>query len=97
MNSFLEIGKYAAVCYLFGINLLTFAIYGWDKWKARKDQWRIPEKRLLLLAAFGGSIGAAMGMYVFRHKIRKLRFAVGIPVIMLLQAAAVAGLCRYLR
>ena len=52
--------------YLIAINAITFIIYGIDKWKARKNKWRIPESTLLLLAVFGGSIGAFLGMRVWR-------------------------------
>ena len=50
---------------LLSLNILTFIIYGIDKWKARKGRWRIPESSLLLLAACGGSIGAWCGMRVW--------------------------------
>ena len=73
--------------YLFGINLLTFLIYGIDKWKAKKDKWRIPEATLLLLAALGGSIGALLGMSVFHHKTRHKKFIIGVPLILLAQIA----------
>ena len=44
------------IYYLLGINLLTFFVYGIDKWKAKRDRWRIPEATLLMLAALGGSV-----------------------------------------
>ena len=44
------------------LNVITFFLYGIDKWKAKKDRWRIPESTLLLLAVLGGSIGAWLGM-----------------------------------
>lgn len=71
--------------YLVIINLITFAIYGNDKQRARKNRWRIPEKTLLLLALAGGSIGAWTGMQVFRHKTQKQLFKIGIPCIFVLQ------------
>lgn len=69
--------------YLVGINILTWMVYGIDKWKARNSQWRIPERTLLLLTLAGGSVGAAAGMMVFRHKIRKPKFYIGVPVLFL--------------
>ena len=48
--------------YLLGINLVTFLLYGIDKWKAKNGQWRISEANLLWLAVIGGSIGALLGM-----------------------------------
>lgn len=71
--------------YLLSLNILTFIIYGIDKWKARKGRWRIPESSLLLLAACGGSIGAWCGMQVWHHKTLHKKFKYGIPLILLLQ------------
>ena len=73
--------------YLIAINILTFLIFGIDKRKARKGKWRIPEATLIGLAVAGGSIGALLGMYLFRHKTQKRKFNLGIPAILLLQAA----------
>ena len=74
--------------YLVVINAITLLAYGIDKMKAKKGAYRIPEKTLIVLAIIGGSIGAILGMVLFRHKIRKPRFAVGLPVILALQIAA---------
>ena len=54
--------------YLIVINIVTFLIYGIDKWKAKQGSWRISEATLLILAVIGGSIGALLGMKVWRHK-----------------------------
>ena len=71
--------------YLIGINILTFLIFGADKWKAKRDKWRIPEDTLIWLAIAGGSVGALLGMYLFRHKTKHRKFQIGIPVILLVQ------------
>lgn len=71
--------------YLVLINLLTFAAYGIDKRKAQKNAWRIKESTLLLLAAAGGSVGALLGMQIFRHKTKHPKFTVGVPLILLVQ------------
>lgn len=71
--------------YLIGINVLTFLVYGMDKWKAKRDKWRIPEDTLIWLAVAGGSVGALLGMHLFRHKTRHRKFLIGIPVILLVQ------------
>ena len=73
--------------YLVVINLLTFAVYGIDKRRARRGQWRVPERTLFLLAILGGSVGALAGMYGFRHKTRHWYFRFGIPAILLVQIA----------
>ena len=75
--------------------LIAFALMGIDKWKARNDSWRIPEKTLFLSAILGGSIGSLAGMYLFRHKTKHLSFTIGMPVILVLQIALV--LCLRLR
>ena len=73
------------VWYLIGINVLTFLLYGIDKWRAQRDRWRIPEDTLIWLAIVGGSIGALLGMYLFRHKTKHRKFTIGIPVILAVQ------------
>ena len=75
------------IIYLIIINALTFLIFGADKRRARRDRRRVRESTLFLLAAIGGSIGALLGMYVFRHKTRHWYFCVGIPAILILQIA----------
>ena len=73
--------------YLELVNLAAFALMGIDKRRARRRRRRIPEATLILSAAVGGSIGALGGMYLFRHKTRKRKFTVGIPVILGMQVA----------
>ena len=73
--------KTSIMIYLFVMNLLTFAVFGADKYKARKKKFRVPEKTLLLLAVIGGSTGALAGMYIFHHKTRKWYFRIGVPCI----------------
>lgn len=71
--------------YLVCINLAAFALMGVDKRRARRRQWRVPEKLLFLTALLGGSAGAWAGMYTFHHKTRHWYFVVGMPVILLVQ------------
>lgn len=71
--------------YFLAMNILTFGVFGVDKYKAIKKKYRIPEKTLFLLAAMGGSAGALAGMFVFRHKTRKWYFRIGIPCILAVQ------------
>ena len=73
--------------YLLIISALTFLTFGADKRRARRDRRRVRERTLFLLAVLGGSIGALLGMYVFRHKTRHWYFCVGIPAILILQIA----------
>lgn len=76
--------KYLLV-YLLIINAAGFLLMLVDKYKARKNLWRIPEATLLGVAAIGGSVGALWGMYAVRHKTRHLKFTLGIPVLLALQ------------
>jgi len=71
--------------YLLLINAVSFLLMLIDKYKARKNLWRIRESTLIITAALGGSIGALMGMYTFRHKTKHLRFTLGIPIILAIQ------------
>ncbi len=71
--------------YLLGINILTFFIFGIDKWRAKNHKWRIPEATLLLLALLGGSAGALIGMEVWNHKKKHEKFVYGLPLILLAQ------------
>ena len=70
--------------YLIIINLITFIIFGIDKYKAIKDKWRVKEATLLGLSFIGGALGGMLGMYVFRHKTKKFYFFLGIPFMMIL-------------
>ena len=56
-----------------------------DKWKAKNNAWRIPENTLFSITVLGGGIGTIAGMYVFRHKTKKPKFTIGMPVILVLE------------
>ena len=78
------------VIYLIVINVVTFFIYGVDKWKAMRSKWRISEAMLLGLAVIGGSIGAWLGMKVWHHKTMHKKFKYGIPLILIVQITLLA-------
>lgn len=69
------------------VNIATFLMYGVDKWNAKHNLRRIPEKTLLGITAAGGSLGACVGMQLFRHKIRKPRFYLGVPFMLIVHIA----------
>ena len=73
---------WGVIAYLALINIITFIVFGVDKYKARNHKWRVPEATLFLLALIGGSVGAILGMYTFRHNM-------GCPTI---REAGVAGI-----
>lgn len=66
-------------------NLVVFITYGLDKKLARKRKQRISEKALLLLAFFGGGIGAYFGMFYFRHKTKHWKFKILVPLMIIMQ------------
>jgi uncharacterized membrane protein YsdA (DUF1294 family) len=82
---------------LVALNVVTFFIYGLDKWKAIKGRWRIPEATLLWLAAVGGSIGAWCALYVWHHKTTRKKFIYGIPTIFAIQLLLVVAACILLK
>ena len=68
------------IVYLAAVNIVAFIMFGIDKKRAIKDQWRIPEATLLGLAFIGGSVGAFAGMQVFRHKTKHIHFKLFLPI-----------------
>ena len=98
----------ALLYYLIFINVVTFLVYGIDKWrstsgrllptgrkKAKQGSWRISEATLLILAVFGGSIGALLGMKVWHHKTMHKKFKYGLPLILLAQIALIYFICNF--
>ena len=86
--------------WLIAINLVTFFVFGIDKWKAKRkasheSTRRVPERTLFLLAALGGSAGALLGMRAFHHKTLHKTFRFGIPAILALQIILPLGLWMY--
>ena len=77
----------AIIIYAVSVNIVAFFMYGADKWNAKRNRWRIPEKTLLGIAAVGGSVGAYAGMQFFHHKTKKPRFYIGVPLILAVQIA----------
>ena len=88
-------------CYLLVMNLVTFLVFGLDKWKAKRKAKneavrRVPEKTLFLLSILGGSLGALLGMKAFHHKTLHKTFRFGIPAILILQLLLSGGLWVWL-
>lgn len=75
--------------YLAVVNVIALALMGIDKYRAKREKWRIPEKRLFGVALLGGSIGSWLGMRLFRHKTQHKTFVYGIPFIFLIQLSLV--------
>ncbi|MCM1414657.1 MAG: DUF1294 domain-containing protein [bacterium] len=87
MNSFDLILSYVAI-----VNLVSFAMMGIDKRKAKKRAFRIPEATLFVLAVIGGSLGSVIGMHLFHHKTRHWYFLYGMPVILVIQILLILAL-----
>ena len=83
---------YVILIYLVIMNLIAFLLMGADKRKANAKAWRIPETTLFLPAILGGSIGAIVGMHVFRHKTKHWYFKYGMPLILILQLVAAGAI-----
>ena len=88
----MELLLYYFVC----VNVLTFFVYGIDKWQARQGKWRISEATLLLYAVIGGSIGAWLGMRVWRHKTMHKKFKYGIPAILMIHIIIIGYLSKWI-
>jgi uncharacterized membrane protein YsdA (DUF1294 family) len=75
--------------YGFAINILALILMAHDKSQARNNRRRIPEKRLFLVAAAGGSIGSIVGMRIWRHKTKHVSFVIGMPVLLVIQVIVI--------
>ena len=75
--------------YLIAVNIAAFLLFGIDKRRATRGEWRVPESTLLFLAFLGGAPGAMIGMRAFHHKTKHPKFYVGIPVVFLAEVAVV--------
>ena len=97
-NLNLSIPTILLIAYLSIISLISIIVCIWDKKISKKNrvELRIPEAVLLLLSALGGSVAMFITMLIFRHKTKHVKFMLGIPVIMILQAAAVAAVLYFI-
>ena len=80
--------------YILVMSIVAFCVCGADKFAAQRQKSRVPEKVLFLLSALGGSVGMYLGMFTFRHKTIHWYFVVGIPAIILVQAALILYFIR---
>ena len=78
--------------YLLALNLLTLALFWWDKRCAIERRWRVPESTLLTLCLIGGSLGAKTGQGIFRHKTRKEPFRTSLNAIAVLHVGFLGAL-----
>jgi len=67
------------------VNVFAFGVYGMDKYFAKTRMRRIPERTLFIMAFIGGGLGCLAGMYILRHKTKKVHFLLGIPLITIIE------------
>ena len=75
----------AILIYLFLINLITFFVFGYDKWLSGQNKWRVPERNLFILVLLGGTIGGFGAMNLFSHKTKKTSFILIVYAILIVQ------------
>ena len=80
---------YAVV--VFVMSLITFCTYGFDKYRAKRERRRVPEKTLHLMALLGGWPGAWLGQKAFRHKTQKASFRLVFWLSVIANLAVLAG------
>lgn len=85
--------KEILILYLIIINIIAIFVTIHDKNAARKHRWRVPESTLLMIATLSGCIAMYITMHIIRHKTKKPKFMIGIPVIFVLEILAVLGVC----
>ena len=85
---------FVLLAYLALISLISIIVCIYDKKISKKNkvELRIPEKTLLILSALGGSVAMFITMLLIRHKTKHVKFMLGIPLIMVVQAAAIFAL-----
>ena len=81
--------------YLMAVNVILYAMMGIDKFNAKMQRRRIPERVLFTFAVIGGGLGGTLGMFSFRHKTKHWYFRLFFPLLMLIQIALVIWLTQY--
>ena len=85
------------IFYYVVVNLVAFIMYGIDKNRAIKKEWRISEKSQILVSLAGGAFGALLGMHVIRHKTRHIKFQLIIPLTVIVHFVVIYFLIKYLK
>ena len=76
-------------------NIIVLGMYGLDKHRAKHGSHRISEKTLIIITALIGVLGALVGMYIFRHKTKHLKFVIGVPLLLVFNIAVVLVMAVY--
>lgn len=69
------------------INAAAWLLMAVDKRRAKKGQWRIPERTLFLVTGLFGGLGGTLGMFMLHHKTKHWYFRLGFPLLLIIQAA----------
>ena len=86
-----------AAAYLALISLISVIVTVYDKWAAkRRPSGRIRESSLIALSVVGGSAAMLLTMLIIRHKTRHPKFMIGIPLILIIQAALIYVFANYM-
>lgn len=83
-----------ALIYVVIVNIVTYGLFGWDKFQAKRGGWRISEKTLLTLCAAGGASGGLIAMNAFKHKRQKPLFKVAVPLFLVGHVVLVGWIAR---
>lgn len=87
---------YILIGYIIIINIISFFIMLYDKRQAIYHNFRISEKTIFIVSLLLGGIGTYVGMYVFRHKTKHLKFTIGIPIVIILNIISIFYIFNYL-
>lgn len=80
-NDIFNIKEFYFLIYVVIINIYGITVMGIDKYKAKKERWRIRERNFFITALLGGAAGIMMGMTMFRHKTKHKSFYIGVPIL----------------
>ena len=83
----------AVLIYFLAVSLMAIALTLYDKFASKTKMWRVRENMLLIVAFLGGAATMYSTMLLIRHKTKHVKFMLGVPVIIILQAVAIFGIC----
>jgi len=83
------------IIYLAAISIAAVVMTVSDKSRAKRHKRRIAEKTLFVTSILGGSAAMYLTMLAVRHKTKHKRFMIGLPLIMIVQTAAIASVIIY--
>ena len=85
--------KIIVIIYMVIMSVIGFVSMGIDKKRAINKKWRIPEKTLFIIAFLGGAAGSVLGMRIFKHKTKHMKFVIFMPLFLALQISALLFIC----